>query len=152
MSLLDLLHRRLPFLIGSPARRWSYTHVDDVARGIGRLLGRDQAGSRYVLGGDNVTLGEFYAAVERLSGVPVPRRRLPDGAAKVAGALATLQARIAGSPPRLTPDLVEIYRHDWAYSSARAVTDLDYRMRPFGEGLAATLDWLRESGRWRPQA
>jgi farnesol dehydrogenase len=148
--LLDLLHRRLPFLIGAPGRRWSYAQVDDVARGIGAALEREGAGERYVLGGDNVTLGEFYATVERLSGVPVPRRRLPDGVAKAMGAAAKLQARLAGATPKLTPDLVEVYRHDWAYSSARAARDLGFRVRPLSDGLAEVLDWLRSSGQWRP--
>jgi|HubBroStandDraft_3_1064219.scaffolds.fasta_scaffold24404_2 farnesol dehydrogenase len=150
--LLDLLHRRLPFLIGAPGRRWSYAQVDDVARGIGAALERAGAGERYVLGGDNVTLGEFYATVERLSGVPVPRRRLPDGVAKAMGAAAKLQARLTGATPKLTPDLVEVYRHDWAYSSARAARDLGFRVRPLCDGLAEVLDWLRASGQWRPTA
>jgi farnesol dehydrogenase len=150
--LLDLVQRKLPFLIGAPSRRWSYTHVDDVARGIGATLDRDAAGERYVLAGENVALGEFYAAVERLSGVPVPRRRLPDGVAKAMGAAAKLQARLTGATPKLTPDLVEVYRHDWAYSSARAERELGYRARPLGEGLREALDWLRASGQWAPQA
>ncbi|HVT59058.1 MAG TPA: NAD-dependent epimerase/dehydratase family protein [Thermoanaerobaculia bacterium] len=147
--LLDLLHSRLPALIGSSARRWSYVYVDDVVHGIAQVLERAATGARYVLGGDNVTLGEFYATVERLSGVKVPRRRMPDGLAKAAGALQKGWARLRGTTPQLTPDLVEIYRHDWAYSSARAAAELGYQFRPLAEGLASTLDWLRESGRWQ---
>jgi farnesol dehydrogenase len=146
--LLDLLHRRLPVLIGSPDRRWSYAHVDDVAGGTLAVLEQPGVGSRYVLGGDNVRLADFYREVERLSGVPIPKRRLPDGLAKVAGALTKLQARLTGTTPRLTPDLVEVYRHDWAYSSLRAQTDLGYRIRPLAQGLGATLAWLRDSGQW----
>lgn len=149
--LLDLLHRKLPFLIGAPSRRWSYAHVDDVVRGIGATLDRERAGERYVLGGENVALGEFYGMVERLSEVPVPRRRLPDGLAKAMGAAAKLQARLTGTTPKLTPDLVEVYRHDWAYSSARAERDLGFKVRPLDEGLSGVLDWLRESGRWQPR-
>ncbi len=146
---LDLLHRRLPALIGRPERRWSYAYVEDVARGVAAALERGAPGGRWVLGGPNVTLGEFYATVERLSGVPVPRRRMPDGLAKAAGALQKGWARLTGGTPQLTPDLVEIYRHDWAYSSARAEADLGYRCRPFAEGLGATLAWLEETGQWK---
>ncbi|HEX5759269.1 MAG TPA: NAD-dependent epimerase/dehydratase family protein [Thermoanaerobaculia bacterium] len=146
--LLDLLHRRLPALVGRPERRWSYAYVDDVARGVAAALERGASGGRWVLGGDNVTLGEFYATVERLSGVPVPRRRMPDGLAKAAGALQKGWARLRGGTPQLTPDLVEVYRHDWAYSSARAEAELGYRRRPLAAGLGATLRWLEESGQW----
>src|SRR5579863_6069545 len=47
---LDLLHRRVPMLIGAPGRRWSYVHVDDVARGTAAVLETSDIGSRYVLG------------------------------------------------------------------------------------------------------
>ncbi len=147
--LLDLVHRRLPALLGRPERRWCYVHVDDVADGIRRALeGPAAAGGRYVLGGENVTLGEFYALVERLTGVPVPTRRLPDGLAKALGAVQKAYARATGGTPALTPDLVEVYRHDWAYSSARARAALGYAPRPLAQGLGETVAWLRESGRW----
>lgn len=148
--ILDLVHRRLPVLIGSPARRWNYVHVDDVARGVALALENGAPGARYVLGGDNVTLGEFYGLVERLTGVPVPKRRVPDGVAKAAGAVQKAWAQLRGTTPQLTPDLVEIYRHDWAYSSKRAETELGYTWRRLEDGLATTLAWLKESGQWRP--
>lgn len=146
---LDLLHRRLPALLGTPGRRWCYVFVEDVARGIGQALAGAPPGARYVLGGENVRLGDFYALVEELSGVPVPRRRLPDGLAKAIGAAQKGWARLRGTTPALTPDLVEVYRHDWAYSSALAAAELGYTFRPLREGLAATLAWLRETGQWR---
>lgn len=145
---LDLAHRRLPALLGRPERRWNYVFVDDVARGVALALERGRPGGRYVLGGENVTLEEFYAQVERLTGVPVPKRRLPDGVARAAGAVQKAWARLRGGTPQLTPDLVEVYRHDWAYSSARAQAELGYRPRPLAEGLAATVEWLKETNAW----
>ena len=145
---LDLIGKRLPALLGKPERRWSYVLVDDVARGTADVVER-APGERYVLGGDNVTLAEFYALVEELTGVPVPKRRFPDGLAKTAGALAKLWAKATGTVPALTPDLVEIYGHDWAYDSSKAARDFGYRPTPLREGLGATLAWLREIGKWR---
>jgi len=146
--LLDLAHRRLPALLGRPERRWNYVHVDDVAEGIARTLARAPAGARYVLGGENVTSAEFYAAAGELGALRIPGRRMPDALAKAAGALAKLGARLAGGVPKLTPDLVEIYRHDWAYDSSRAERELDYLPRSLRTGLASTFDWLRERPEW----
>ena len=36
--ILDLVHGRLPGLIGRPERRWNYVYVDDVARGVALAL------------------------------------------------------------------------------------------------------------------
>jgi len=144
---LDLIAKKLPALLGKPERRWSYVLVDDVARGTADVVER-APGARYVLGGDNVTLAEFYALVEELTGVPVPKRRFPDGVAIAAGAMAKLWAKATGRVPALTPDLVEIYRHDWAYSSAAATRDFGYRPTSLRDGLGATLAWLKEIGKW----
>ncbi len=146
---LDLIRKKLPGLIGSPNRRWNYVFVDDVARGVALALEKAPAGGRYVLGGENVRLGDFYALVEKLTGVAVPKRRIPDGIAKAAGALQKGWAKLTDGTPKLTPDLVEIYRHDWAYRSDRAERELGYAPRPFAQGLAETLAWLKESGQWR---
>ncbi len=145
---LDLVHRKLPALLGRPERRWCYVHVDDVADGIRRALEAPRSGGRYVLGGENVTLGDFYALVERLTGVAVPTLRLPDGLAKALGAVQKSFARLTGGTPALTPDLVEVYRHDWAYASERARQELGYAPRTLAQGLGETIAWLRESGRW----
>jgi nucleoside-diphosphate-sugar epimerase len=73
---------------------------------------------------------------------------MPDPLAKLAGAAMKLGARLTGGVPRLTPDLVEIYRHDWAYDSSRAARELGYRPRPLAEGLAETFRWLRATSAW----
>lgn len=146
---LDLIHGRLPGLIGKPERRWNYVYVDDVARGIALAFEKPAPGGRYMLGGENVTQGDFYATVGRLTGVKIPSLRFPDLVAKAAGAAQKAWAGLRGSTPQLTPDLVEVYKHDWAFSSARAEQELGYRWRPFAEGLASTLAWLKDTGQWR---
>jgi farnesol dehydrogenase len=145
--LLDLAHGRLPALLGRPERRWSYAFVDDVAEGVARALAA-APGGRWVLGGDNVTSAEFYRLAGELGAIRVPTARMPDWLATASGAALKLAARLSGTTPRLTPDLVEIYRHDWAYDSSRARRELDYAPRPLAAGLAETFAWLRARPEW----
>lgn len=149
--LLDLANRRLPALLGKAERRWNYVHVEDVARGVLAVL-FGKPGERYVLGGENVSQVDFYSTFEELSGVAVPKRRMPDGLAKLAGAMDKTLARLRKKTPQLTPDLVEVYRHDWAYSSEKAKAQLGYRFRPLRKGMEGTLAWLHESGQWPAKA
>ena len=146
--LLDLAHGRLPALVGRAERRWNYVFVDDVAAGIAATLEQRLPGRRYMLGGENVTQGELYALVAELGGIRVPRLRMPDLLASASGAAMKAWARLTGGVPRLTPDLVEIYRHDWAYDSSTAGRELGYRPRTLRAGLETTLAWLRETGVW----
>ncbi|HXT20063.1 MAG TPA: NAD-dependent epimerase/dehydratase family protein, partial [Thermoanaerobaculia bacterium] len=151
-GIVEALHRRLPALVGDAARRWSYVHVDDVAAGVQAALERAPTGGRYVLGGENVSLGDFYATVGRLSGVPVPKRWLPRGLAKSMGWLMRAWSQIFGGTPQLTPDLVEVCHHDWAYRSDTAVRTLGYAPRPLAQGMAETIAWLEETGAWKRRA
>jgi farnesol dehydrogenase len=144
--ILDLVHGRLPGLIGSPDRRWNYVYVDDVTRGVALALEAPTPGGRYMLGGENVTLSEFYRLIGQATGAKIPTLRFPDAIAKAAGAAQKLWAGLRGTTPQLTPDLVEVYKHDWAYSSGRAEKELGYRWRPLAEGLASTVAWLKETG------
>lgn len=146
--LLDLAAGRVPALLGRPERRWNYVHVDDAVAGAVAALERGRPGGRYLLGGETVRLDAFYRLVSELGGIRVPSRRLPDPVATLFGALAKGWARLAGGTPQLTPDLVEVYRHDWAYRSDTAVAELGYRPRTLAAGLAETLAWLRAEGRW----
>jgi nucleoside-diphosphate-sugar epimerase len=139
----DLLAGKLPALLGRPERRWNYVFVEDVASGIGRVLERALPGARYVLGGENVTQETFYRLVAELFGAKVPSRRMPDAVAKAAGALLRTWAQLTGGVPQLTPDLVEIYRHDWAFDSSRAARELGYAPRGLREGLGETASWLQ---------
>jgi farnesol dehydrogenase len=143
--ILDLVHGRLPGLIGRPERRWNYVNVADVARGVALTLEKGAPGARYMLGGENVTLAQFYEMVGRLTGAKIPGLRFPDGVAKAAGAVQKSWARLTGGTPQLTPDLVEIYRHDWAYRSDRAAAEIGYTFRSLEQGLTETAAWLRET-------
>jgi nucleoside-diphosphate-sugar epimerase len=105
-------------------------------------------GERYVLAGDNITQGRFYEIVEEQTGVKMPRLRMPDAVAKLSGFFMKSWAQLAGGTPQLTPDLVDVYRHDWALSSTKAEIELGYTHRSFEDGLGETLAWLRDEGIW----
>jgi nucleoside-diphosphate-sugar epimerase len=146
--LLDLRGGRVPVRVGDMRKRWSLVHVEDVAQGIAAGLERFRPGARWVLGGENLSLGEMYRTMAEVAGVAVPRGQLSHGVALGVGAVWKLICRVFGGTPRLTADLVRIYRHDWACDSSLAKAELGYRARPFREGLQHTLAWLQANALW----
>jgi farnesol dehydrogenase len=140
----DHLSGRLPALVGPGDRLWSYAFADDVARAHVSALERGRAGQRYFLGGENVTLRDFFARLETLTGVPAPRRHIPYGVASMVGRALHLWAELTGAVPELTHEVVNVFREHWAYESGKAASELEYRSRPLADGLKITLDWLDE--------
>lgn len=142
----DHMRGRLAGIIGPGDRLWSYAYVEDVALGHAAALERGQAGRRYFLGGDNVTMNGLFAALHEVAGVPPPRRHIPYGAAAALGFAMWAWAELTGHPPQLTHEVVNVFREHWAYSSGRAERELGYRRTPLREGLRRTVAWLRETG------
>lgn len=106
-------------------------------------LERAPAGSRYVLGGDNVTVRQAVAWIAEAGGRPAPRRAIPYEVAALLGRTLRWQARLTGIAPLLTDEEVEIYRHEWAFSSARAARELGYAITPAREGIRRMVAWLQ---------
>lgn len=139
----DTLGRRLRFRLGRADLRICYAFIEDVAEGHRLALERGTVGRGYILGGENATQGELYTILEQLTGVPPPRWTLPYGPAEAVGRLMRLGAWMTGLPPRFTDGVVGTFRHEWAYSSERAIREIGYRITPLRDGLHRTIDALR---------
>jgi len=130
---------KLPGLLGSGKQRWSFSFNADVVAAHLAALEKGKVGEEYVLGGDNRSLNDFFRLLGDISGVRRRVRHLPFAAGKMVGAIEVARARLLGHQPQLTPGAVEIFKHDWVYSSAKASRELGYRMTTLEDGLRRTL-------------
>lgn len=141
-----MLDGKLPGTIGPGDRCQSFSWIDDVADGHVLAFRRAELGSRYILGGDNRTVADLIRLVESESGVRAPRR-IPYALAEIAGRWQRIRARMTGREPEITDEEVRIYRREWAYSSARAIEDLGYRITPLEEGVRRMVASMRAEDR-----
>jgi len=141
----DFFHGKIPGVFGKGDQRWNFAFVSDVAEGHLLAAERGTPGRPYFLGGENVSLNEFFALLGDLMGLPAPKRRIPFPILKSIGAFEEMAA-VFGRHPKLTRGVVEIYRHDWAYSSDRAREELGYAPRSLEEGMRLTLGWMARHG------
>ena len=66
--LIDMYDRgKLPFLLGG-GRVGNWVLVDDVVQGLILALERGRSGEKYLLGGENASLKQFLALVDKVSG------------------------------------------------------------------------------------
>ena len=121
-------------------------HVDDVAAGHIAALERGRIGERYILGGDNVLLGDMLADIARLVGRRPPKLKLPRTALYPIAYGAELLATLRGVEPFITMDGLRMARHHMFFDDSKARRELGYVSRPYVEGLADAIAWFRTHG------
>jgi dihydroflavonol-4-reductase len=122
-------------------------HVDDVAAGHMAAFERGVIGERYILGGDNMTLGAILAEIAALCGRPAPRVRLPHGALLPLAYAAEAWTRLRGrGEPFITVDGLRMARKKMYFSSDKAAQRLGYAPRAATEGFRDAVAWFREKG------
>ena len=115
---------------------------------LGHLLAArsGQVGRRYILGGENLGLGEILGEVARLTGRRRPSFKVPPAAALPIAAGAEAVARLTGRAPFATVDGVKMAKKKMFFSSARAVAELGYAPRPAHHAIADAVVWFRSNG------
>jgi dihydroflavonol-4-reductase len=121
-------------------------HVDDVAHG--HLLAEDKGcvGERYILGGENLTLGDILRLVAGIVGRKPPTVQVPAALVWPVALVEEALAWLTGREPFATRDGLRMARHKMYFSSAKAERELGYRARPAREGLADAIAWFRAAG------
>ena len=121
-------------------------HVDDVARGHLLAWRRGGIGERYILGGQDVSLGTMLGTIARLVGRKPPTVQLPRTPLFPLAYAAEFAARFTGREPFVTLDGLRMARYRMFFSSAKAERELGYTARPYEEALADAVAWFRQAG------
>ncbi len=121
-------------------------HVDDVAKGHVAALHRGRIGERYILGGDDVRLGDMLAEIARQIGRKPPTVRLPRNLIFPIAYGAEAIAMITGREPFVTTTGLRLAKDLMFFSSAKAKRELGYSARPYGEAIADAIAWFRQNG------
>ncbi len=121
--------------------------VRDAAEGMVRALTHGRPGRRYLLGHENRTIRDVFAALAQLTGLPVPDRRIPYGVALAAAYLSEWLADVfTHQPPAATVTGVKLTRRRMHFDPSRSLHELGLRPRPISESLADAVAWFRQAG------
>jgi dihydroflavonol-4-reductase len=137
---LDLLGRKIP---AYPDGGTTVVDVRDVANGMFLALENGKNLDRFILSGKYMSLQEIGAAIERVSGVPTPKRVLP---ASLVLAIAWMSERISSitkQPSSMTVEGVKTLLPKDVASSAKAVRELGVTFRNFDETAKDAVNWFR---------
>ena len=121
-------------------------HVDDVAEGHALALERGRVGERYILGGEDLLMSEVVRLIAEVAGIPAPRLRIPINALVPVALGAEWWARLFGTEPFVTREMLAMARKKMFFSSDKARRELGYTTRPAREAVVDAVDWFRHAG------
>jgi len=107
---------------------------------------RGKIGERYILGGENLHLGQILSIVAEIVGRPPPTITLPRGLIFPLAWAAELAARVTGKEPFVTTDGLRMAKKKMFFSSAKAERELGYKMRPARLAINDAVAWFQEKG------
>lgn len=119
--------------------------VEDVAEGHLLAAERGRVGERYLLGSENLTLKEIFAALSAACGRPAPRWKIPFALALAAGWVSTGSSAITGRPPRVPLEGVRMARHSMFVNCSKAKTELGFQPGSAAAALARAAQWYLEA-------
>ena len=121
-------------------------HVDDVAAGHVAALQKGRIGERYILGGQDVVLGDMLRDIARRVGRAPPKIRLPRQLIFPIAYGAEAIAHFTGREPFVTTTGLRLAKDHMFFTSAKAERELGYQARPYGEAVAEAIAWFRQHG------
>jgi dihydroflavonol-4-reductase len=116
----------------------------DVGAGHVALLEQGEAGTRYLLGGDDVTWRELHGLVAELAGLPGPFAEASPASAWAVAAVTEWWAGLTETPPLSTRDVATTVGRYYWNASDRA-RSLGHTSRQARAAVASSLAWLAVS-------
>ncbi len=141
--IVDALRRKMPAYVDTGL---NVAHVDDVARGHLLAFDRGEAGERYILGGENMSLKIILETVCRIAQLPPPTLKLPHNLIYPIAWLADRWASLSKKEPFVTVDTVNMAKKCMYFSSAKAKQTLNYTPRPAHHAIQDAITWFRKNG------
>ncbi len=120
-----------------------FTYVYDLVKGIETILNNENTiGKDYILGGENVKFREYLDLIASIArGKKV--RKIPMWIASVYARLLETKANITNKTPKLTCSTLNAIKFHRAYSSQKAIKEINYKITPLKEGLEETIAWYK---------
>lgn len=130
---------------GDGSKTGNYGFIDDVVMGHILAMKKGNAGSQYLIGGENASYEYFFKLLQQISRKNYKLMKIP---VTLLVAFAAIQMKLAllfKRQPLLPPKWVKKYLYNWSVSSDKAITELGYSITPLDKGIQKTIEWLKKN-------
>ena len=135
------LKRQIPVV---PKGGINFVDARDAAIATAAAFEKGRPGARYLLGGPNWTMKEFFGRLGRVANVAPPRLKLPAAWNRWGASLVEELYRHRGKEPPVDRISVEMAEHYWWIDSSRAERELGFAARDPQLTLIDTVAYLRQ--------
>ena len=146
---LEFLNGRVPAFVDTTL---NVVHVDDLATGHLLALEHGAIGRSYIIGGENLGMGAFLAALADCTNLPAPTRQVPRSVALGVGALSQLiEGRLLRREPSVALEAARMSTTNMMFNDQRARHELGHSPRPASEAFVDSARWFVENGYVSPK-
>ncbi len=146
---LDFLNGHIPAFVDTTL---NVVHVDDLATGHLLALERGLVGRSYIIGGENLAMGAFLAALAEATNLPAPKWQVPRSVALSVGGLSQLvEGRILKREPSVALEAARMSTTNMMFDDARARRELGHSPRLAAEAIADSARWFADNGYVKPK-
>lgn len=149
LKIFTMLQRGFFFFVGPAKGHFHPVYIDDLVEGLILAMTRPEArGQAFILGAaEHLPLRDYVAKAALALGIPMRAPTIPYGLAKAAA----LACELACAPLRIPPPLhrrrLTFFKHNRAFSIAKARKLLGYEPKVgLEEGFRRTVAWYRREG------
>ena len=104
-------------------------------------------GRSYIIGGENLGMGAFLAALADCTNLPAPTRQVPRAVALGVGALSQLiEGRLLRREPSVALEAARMSTTNMMFNDQRARDELGHSPRPASEAFVDSARWFVENG------
>ena len=124
---------------------YDFVDVRDVAKGLILAAEKGRSGQYYILSGERITMDEMMIMFSEVSGVQMPKYKVPVWLAMAFGTITPLYYKLANKTPRFTFYSISTLQSNSYISHKKASCELGYNPRPIKESIRDTFKWLKEN-------
>ena len=141
--IVDFLNGKMPAYLDTGL---NLIDVDDCAMGHLLAAEKGRPGQRYILGNQNLTLKEILRELSFLTGLKMPRVKIPHGFAMTMAHLSETWSRWSRKPPMIEKEAVLLAKKRMFFSSEKAVQELGLPQPDVRIALKKAVEWYLEHG------
>ena len=120
--------------------------IGDTARGHTLAMEKGKPGEKYILGGANVSVKEYFDLIAQIGQGKSPSIKIPKMVAELSGYLYQGLAELTRKPPITTAAWVRVGSEYSFWDSSKAVDELGMPQTPIRESIKNAIDWFRDNG------